>query len=137
MAKSNRCVKSSTFAFAVLVIVSLAIPSATCGGERAGDDLNTGLPGVEDKTVDVSSGLELARVLCKSCHLIGEAASSPVQADVPSFEQIADAPNQNTESLTRWLIAPHAPMPDLHLTRKEIRDLAGYILSLRGRNQSE
>lgn len=137
MAKSNRRVGSSTLAFAVSVIVSLPIRSASYGGEPTGDDLNTGLPGVEDRTVDASSGLELARKLCKSCHLIGEAASSPVQADIPSFEQIANAPNQNTESLTRWLIAPHAPMPNLQLTRKEIRDLAGYILSLRSGNRSE
>ena len=53
------------------------------------------------------------------------------QADVPSFQAIADRPNQTNETLTTWLLAPHAPMPDPHLARTEIRDLAGYIMSLR------
>lgn len=126
-----------TIAVAVLLIFSSAITSAACAELSAGDELNTGLPGVEDKTVDVSSGLELARTLCKSCHLIGDDASASVQADVPSFVQIANTTNQSAESLTRWLIEPHAPMPNLNLTRKEIRDLSGYILSLRSRPQSD
>ena len=52
-------------------------------------------------------------------------------ADVPSFESIANRPDQSTQRLTNWLIEPHAPMPNVHLTRLEIRDLSGYILSLR------
>jgi len=35
------------------------------------------------------------------------------------------------ERLTNWLIEPHPPMPNPNLTRVEIRDLAGYILSLK------
>jgi hypothetical protein len=33
--------------------------------------------------------------------------------------------------LGNWLTEPHPPMPNLNLTRLEIRDLAGYIFSLR------
>ena len=34
-------------------------------------------------------------------------------------------------SLRAFLQTPHARMPDLHLTREEVDDLASYILSLR------
>ena len=49
-----------------------------------------------------------------------------------AFSSIANRPNQSMERLSNWLIEPHAPTPNIHLTRKEIRDLAGYILSPRG-----
>ena len=87
---------------------------------------------VESKIPDVENGLTVARALCSTCHFIGEPANSPMPTDVPSFSSIANRPNQSMERLSNWLIEPHAPMPNIHLTRKEIRDLAGYILSLRG-----
>ncbi len=86
---------------------------------------------VESKTPDLENGLTVARALCSTCHLIGEPANSPMPADVPSFSSIANRPNQSVEQLSNRLIEPHTPMPNIHLTRKEIRDLAGYILSLR------
>jgi mono/diheme cytochrome c family protein len=86
---------------------------------------------VEPKVGDPENGLKIARALCAACHLIGEPPNSTTAADVPSFPSIADRPNQSTERLSNWLIEPHTPMPNLHLTRKEIRDLAAYILTLR------
>jgi mono/diheme cytochrome c family protein len=86
---------------------------------------------LESKIADIENGRRVARTLCSACHLIGEPSEGPAKADVPSFPSIAVRPNQSTEALTNWLIAPHAPMPDPHLTRVEIRDLAGYILSLK------
>lgn len=86
---------------------------------------------VESKTPDVENGLKVARTLCVSCHLIGEPMEGPSPADVPTFVSIANRSNQSMDGLTNWLIAPHQPMPDPHLTRVEIRDLAGYILSLK------
>jgi mono/diheme cytochrome c family protein len=37
-------------------------------------------------------------------------------------------------SLRAFLQTPHARMPDLHLTRDEIDNIAAYILSLRGQS---
>ena len=85
----------------------------------------------EPKFGNPDDGLTVARKLCASCHLIGEPANAATPADVPSFPSIANRPNQSTERLTNWLVEPHTPMPNIHLTRKEIRDLAAYILSLR------
>ncbi len=88
----------------------------------------------ESKVPNVANGQVLARKLCVNCHLIDEGADGATPADVPSFPGIANRPNQSAEALTNWLTAPHAPMPDPHLARKEIRDLAGYILSLKTRH---
>ena len=85
----------------------------------------------ESKIGEPQNGLKLARTLCATCHLIGEPPNSATAADVPSFLSIADRPNQSTERLSNWLIEPHAPMPNLHLTRTEILDLGAYILTLR------
>ena len=81
---------------------------------------------------DAAAGLQVARKLCVSCHLIGEpSTNAATPADVPSFPSVANRPDQSVDKLTTWLIQPHTPMPNLHLTRKEVRDLAAYILSLR------
>ena len=89
-------------------------------------------PNLQESTVpDPENGQALARKLCVACHLIENATDGVTQADVPSFSAIANRPNQSVEALTNWLMAPHAPMPDPHLTRKEIRDLTGYIIFLR------
>jgi hypothetical protein len=86
---------------------------------------------LEPKTPDIDKGRELARTLCTTCHLIGEPTEHPVPADVPSFPSIANRPGQTLNHLGNWLTEPHPPMPNLNLTRLEIRDLAGYIFSLR------
>jgi mono/diheme cytochrome c family protein len=85
----------------------------------------------ESKIPDIENGNKLARTLCAACHLIGEPANAPVPSDVPSFASIANRPNQSADHLLAWLTQPHPPMPNINLTRKEIRDLSGYILSLR------
>jgi mono/diheme cytochrome c family protein len=85
----------------------------------------------EPKASDLTGGKTIAAKLCVGCHLIDKSAGGAMPADVPSFPSIANRPNQSIDALTNWLIAPHAPMPDPHLTRKEIRDLAGYIFSLK------
>jgi len=85
----------------------------------------------ESKLPDVENGKKLARTLCTACHLIGEPANAPVPSDVPTFPSIANRPGQSADHLSTWLTRPHPPMPNLNLTRTEIRDLTGYILSLR------
>jgi cytochrome c len=89
-------------------------------------------PNTPESTVpDLADGKAIAGKLCVGCHLIDKTSGGATPADVPSFPSIADRPKQSFDALSNWLMAPHAPMPDPHLTRKEIRDLAGYIVSLR------
>ena len=81
---------------------------------------------------NAKAGQVLAEKLCTSCHIVGgQAASASVPADVPSFVAIANKPGQTAEAIADRIIVPHPPMPQIHLTRDEITDLTGYILSLR------
>jgi mono/diheme cytochrome c family protein len=89
-------------------------------------------PNTPESTVpDIADGKAIAGKLCVGCHLIDQTSGGATAADVPSFPSVANRPRQSIDVLSNWLMAPHAPMPDPHLTRKEIRDLAGYIISLR------
>ena len=84
----------------------------------------------ESKIPDIENGHLLARKICATCHLIGEPTDTSALSDVPTFSSIANAPGQTADHLKTWLTRPHAPMPNILLSRTEIRDLAGYILSL-------
>jgi hypothetical protein len=50
--------------------------------------------------------------------------------DAPPFEGIAERSSGEMDTLAGFLADPHPPMPDLSLTRQEIRDLIAYIESL-------
>jgi mono/diheme cytochrome c family protein len=118
---------------AVACAAAAVVPASAVWAQEPGDQpIIHDEPGkAEPKVGDPQNGLKVARTLCATCHLIGEPPNSTTAADVPSFPSIANRPDQSTEKLTNWLIEPHTPMPNLHLTRKEIRDLAAYILTLR------
>jgi len=78
---------------------------------------------------DVAVGARLAETWCASCHLISaEQASATTEA--PPFATIADRQPGAYGWIEAFLADPHPPMPDLSLTRAEIRDLTAYIASL-------
>ncbi len=105
------------FLFAGVVIVSIAL---------------TGRTALSQIGPDPKAGQDLAEKLCTSCHIVGsQAASASVSADVPSFVAIANKPGQTAQAIAGRIVIPHPPMPQIHLTRNEIADLAAYILSLR------
>jgi mono/diheme cytochrome c family protein len=80
---------------------------------------------------NVESGKEFAQVSCSGCHRIaGEEAKTRSDA-VPSFSSIAQMKSTTAISLAAFLTTPHANMPNLVLSRTEIRDVSAYILSLR------
>jgi cytochrome c len=80
---------------------------------------------------DVASGHKLAETWCSSCHLVGAPHGTVVSNGAPTFAAIAADKAVTVLSLRAFLQTPHARMPDLHLTREEVDDLASYILSLR------
>jgi mono/diheme cytochrome c family protein len=115
------------------LLAAAIILLVTSGGSATAQEPELGIePNLtESKESDPAGGKTIAAKLCVGCHLIDKSAGGATPADVPSFPSIANRPNQSIDALTNWLMAPHAPMPDPHLTRKEIRDLAGYIFSLK------
>ncbi|WP_371199097.1 cytochrome c [Hyphomicrobium sp. 99] len=86
---------------------------------------------IKSKKPDPQNGRVIVRALCTNCHLIGEAPNSAVNADVPSFPAVANKPDQSAEHISNWLLNSHGPMPNVHLTKKELSDVAAYIMSLR------
>ncbi len=80
---------------------------------------------------DSRRGLHLAETLCAACHLIRSDGSGTVVEGVPSFRAIANRPGQTGERIASVLINPHAPMPRMQLTRREIGDLIAYLETFR------
>lgn len=82
---------------------------------------------------DVTAGGKLAETSCSSCHVVDPMAQRGCSNGAPTFAAIARMNSTTHLSLRVFLQTPHSRMPDLHLSRDEIDDLAAYILSLRGK----
>jgi len=76
-----------------------------------------------------STGKDIALKWCASCHVVTEGQES-ASADVPAFASIAERYGEEIGALEAFLADPHPVMPDMSLTRQEIRDLLAYIDSL-------
>ncbi len=76
-------------------------------------------------------GALLADRLCSSCHLSVDKAISPVPAGIPTFRGIANKPGQTGMHIVGVLVTPHAPMPNISLSRDEISDIVAYLQALR------
>jgi len=115
--------------------------SKACAARRGGLTLLAGLMiaglGFSGGTVqaqihpDAKTGHKIASKLCTGCHIVDSQAGGTVSADVPSFVEIANLPNQTAEAIAGRIVIPHPPMPKIQLTREEIGDVAAYIMSLR------
>jgi mono/diheme cytochrome c family protein len=75
-------------------------------------------------------GGQLAERWCSGCHIIS-ASQERGTTEAPTFRSIAERSPEPIDALAAFLMDPHPPMPDLSLTREEIRDLLSYIASLR------
>ena len=75
-------------------------------------------------------GQDLASRLCSSCHLISSEQKTAV-ADVPSFAEIANKPDQTEGAIMARIVIPKHPMPVIPITKPELEDLSAYIMSLR------
>jgi mono/diheme cytochrome c family protein len=74
-------------------------------------------------------GALLAETWCSSCHIVSSGQTQG-SADAPTFSGIAERSPEAIDALAAFLMDPHPPMPDLSLTREDIRDLLAYIASL-------
>jgi mono/diheme cytochrome c family protein len=79
---------------------------------------------------DAASGRDTAERWCAECHMVSPDQPQAL-TDVPSFMAIARAVEDDFGVLEGFLIDPHPPMPDMSLTRGEIRDLIAYFATLR------
>ena len=79
---------------------------------------------------DPFHGKELAKQLCSNCHLVDN-QQQQTNADVPSFDEIANQEGQTAGAIMAHIVLPKHPMPTIPLTQSELSDLAVYILSMR------
>ncbi|MBI1980965.1 MAG: cytochrome c [Methylocystis sp.] len=82
---------------------------------------------------EAQRGAIIAKRWCASCHVVTSDQTS-ASADAPSFYDIARR-RTDKRKLGHFLMDPHPPMPDMHLSRKEIDDIVSYIRSLDTRPQ--
>lgn len=80
---------------------------------------------------DAERGLALSEQLCRNCHIVSPRQSSSAGAGIPSFRVIANKPDQTGTRIVNVLIKPHAPMPNMQLSRFEILDIIAYLDRLR------
>lgn len=104
-----------------LRIAALAIITS---GAAAEEPANT------PREASPESGLAIAQRLCVSCHVV-EGTDGTVPAGVPALRGIANKKGQTAANIERTLIEPHAPMPNMALTRDEIQDILSYLETLR------
>lgn len=80
---------------------------------------------------DLHRGEQLAKTWCISCHSVDAGGPELRNETVPSFTSIARESATSQSSLELFLYSPHPRMPAYGLKRKEVRDVAAYIMSLR------
>jgi mono/diheme cytochrome c family protein len=79
---------------------------------------------------DPFHGKALAQRFCSNCHLVDN-QQQQTNADVPSFNEIANQEGQTAGAIMAHIILPKHPMPTIPLTQSELADLTAYILSMR------
>ena len=80
---------------------------------------------------DATAGRNLAHAWCNSCHVVDPAQRQGTSNGAPTFTAIAAMKTTTFAGLEVFLQTPHNRMPDLHLNRDEIDDVAAYILTLK------
>ena len=75
-------------------------------------------------------GHEIATRWCAACHVV-DAEQTRGSPAVPTFMEIASRGDGDLGWIEGFLADPHPEMPDMSLTRQEIRDLVAYVESLR------
>lgn len=78
----------------------------------------------------LEQGRVVADSVCSNCHLVSSEQTKAV-ADVPSFQEIADQPDQTEGNIIARIAIPKHPMPVIPITKHELEDVAAYIMSLR------
>ncbi|MCH9765797.1 MAG: cytochrome c [Alphaproteobacteria bacterium] len=80
---------------------------------------------------DAERGKALAERLCVNCHVVSQDSATDVPDGVPTFKGIANKSKQSAEHIRNILMQPHAPMPNMNLSRLEMDDIIAYLDELR------
>jgi mono/diheme cytochrome c family protein len=78
---------------------------------------------------DPGLGEAVARRWCAACHIV--AAGQKTSTEAPPFFSIAKRPDFDATKIAFFLLDPHPKMPDMHLSRADVADIAAYIATLK------
>jgi mono/diheme cytochrome c family protein len=88
-----------------------------------------GLIAVPAEAQDLDQGRRLAQRWCAECHAIG-AKPTRFRRAMP-FAAIAAKDSVTTDTLSAFLLLPHATMPNVPLSRNDADDLAAFIIAMK------
>jgi len=80
---------------------------------------------------EISAGFKRAKAVCSECHVVAAGVGKSGTDGAPPFATIANELKRSEDQIKAFLSRPHGRMPDFIMTRREIDDLASYIMSLR------
>jgi mono/diheme cytochrome c family protein len=78
---------------------------------------------------NAENGERLSKRWCSGCHAIGSGAEPLHRA--PSFAAIAAKDNINSDTISSFLLLPHATMPNLPLSHGDAEDIAMFIIQMK------
>jgi len=78
---------------------------------------------------DPSHGEAVVKRWCAECHMVAEGQKTSTEA--PPFSGIAKRPDFDATRIAFFLLDPHPKMPDMHLSRADVADIAAYLASLK------
>jgi mono/diheme cytochrome c family protein len=78
---------------------------------------------------DPDHGETVVKRWCADCHMV--AAGQKTSTEAPPFSGIAKRPDFNATRIAFFLLDPHPKMPDMHLSRADVADIAAYIATLK------
>jgi mono/diheme cytochrome c family protein len=122
-----------------LVCVLIVIGTISIGSAAQTPQRNRQTSATSDQAGRIEEGHRLALELCSVCHVVApDQVSTPVLRNPgPPFHDIANRPDTTCASLRMMLTTGHSSgtppfsMPNPHLTERQLRDVVGYILSMR------
>jgi len=98
----------TSLSFAIAIAIAAASPAQAAG--------------------DAARGEAIALRWCSSCHAMDRPRSASDAA--PALATVAREAGGSPERLRVWLAAPHPPMPNPGLSRRDIDDVTAYLTQL-------
>lgn len=83
------------------------------------------------QAADIAAGFKHAKEVCAKCHVVASGVGGGGTDGAPPFATIPNELKRTEAQIKTFLSRPHGRMPDFVMTRREIDDLAAYIMSLR------
>lgn len=80
---------------------------------------------------DPAYGELIAQTWCSTCHLVAADENRAVFAGVPTFTSVARRLPNDADVLAAFIADPHPPMPNMGLSRQDVRDVLAYIATLK------